>query len=582
MRLLDVSGRGATKELKDFVDPEIPAYAILSHTWEQEEVTFQDLGDPESLRDRGYAKINQTCAIAAQDGFRFAWVDTCCIDKTSSAELSEAINSMFYWYERAEICYVYLSDLPPGADLESALGACRWFTRGWTLQELIGPRNMVFYDSEWNARGTKMDLSDLLSTITGIPASLLRHTKSLSEFNIARKMSWASQRRTTRIEDMAYCLLGIFDVNMSPRYGERTKAFTRLQQTILQQPTAELSIFAWTDDEGACPNICSVLAPSPRQFRSCSFIEGGLEDSTYRGFANATRGIQVKAAILEFISNDPKKKAVLSIQAIRDDAILGVSLRKISGSVYARLSPSTLVTLSGPGESYYRTSIQTIFLASLIPPRFPFHGAGNPVLGNRSCALRLDIRNRTGIPQLELSPYRPVAVYPLGQWDNHDQVLFGTDTISLGWGVFVLKLQVKSPLGEQPVAFHRDVFVSCFSWVEETPRPPRLAVLQSVGMSNWASLHATMKNIGFESSSEAEALASMIFGDNLSEGLVSLDVPVRDGYHGGGSVEIPITLNAELQTEHRPDLLSHAGSMIKVLRVTVEWQGSESGRELLG
>jgi hypothetical protein len=172
----------------------------------------------------------------------------CCIDKTSSAELSEAINSMFRWYEKAETCYAYLSDVPDGAGLVPAqvrarFAASRWFTRGWTLQELIAPRYVLFFSRHWKYFGTKESLCDQISAITGIDTDTLLGA-GLEHVSVARKMSWASCRNTTRIEDSAYCLLGLFDVNMPLLYGEGQKAFQRLQEEILRS-SHDYSLFAW-------------------------------------------------------------------------------------------------------------------------------------------------------------------------------------------------------------------------------------------------------------------------------------------------------------------------------------------------
>ena len=156
MRLLETSPSSIPK-LREFIGSHISPYAILSHTWEDDEVTLQQLTaagtiDPSPLQSKaGFHKIQQTCALAhAQGKLEYAWVDTCCIDKTSSAELTEAINSMFAWYRDAEVCYVFLSDLQPGAagDLQYTLPKCRWFTRGWTLQEMIAPKEVLFFDRE--------------------------------------------------------------------------------------------------------------------------------------------------------------------------------------------------------------------------------------------------------------------------------------------------------------------------------------------------------------------------------------------------------------------------------------------------
>lgn len=151
MRLVNTQ----TGALEEFQGVNVPPYAILSHTWEDEEATFQDMCRGTYHGKRGYAKVERTCRKAAQSGLGYAWIDTCCIDKTSSAELSEAINFMYRWYQRASICYAFLSDFPASGTPESELGRSRWLTRGWTLQELIAPKEVIFLDRDWNERGPK-------------------------------------------------------------------------------------------------------------------------------------------------------------------------------------------------------------------------------------------------------------------------------------------------------------------------------------------------------------------------------------------------------------------------------------------
>ena len=154
-------------ELHEFFDEKTPPYAILSHTWGDGEVSLQDLEGGRTTNKAGYAKIKSCCELAASEGWEFVWIDTCCIDKSSSAELSEAINSMFRWYQRAEVCYAYLSDvdLQGTAHLDSSIiHGSRWFTRGWTLQELLAPAVVVFYDKHWTEIGTKSIMQQELST----------------------------------------------------------------------------------------------------------------------------------------------------------------------------------------------------------------------------------------------------------------------------------------------------------------------------------------------------------------------------------------------------------------------------------
>jgi hypothetical protein len=238
MRFLNVDNY----ELYTFYGEQRPQYAILSHTWGEGEITFTDIQNPNSLSTKnkaGYDKIVKTCGQAKSDNFQYAWVDTCCINKSSSAELSEAINSMYQWYKESAVCYAYLADVVDAARFTES----RWFTRGWTLQELIAPMRVIFFDAKWHDIGTKDGLSYRISERTGIPRDILQ-MKSNFRISVAQKMSWASQRETTRVEDMAYCLLGIFDVNMPLLYGEGSRAFKRLQGEILRQSNDQ-SLLAW-------------------------------------------------------------------------------------------------------------------------------------------------------------------------------------------------------------------------------------------------------------------------------------------------------------------------------------------------
>ncbi|KAH7350587.1 heterokaryon incompatibility protein-domain-containing protein [Rhexocercosporidium sp. MPI-PUGE-AT-0058] len=244
--------------LHTFFDKDVPKYAILSHRWDEEEVIFQDLQSGRGPDMPGFAKIQGCCAQARSDGWEYAWIDSCCIDKSSSAELSEAINSMFKWYEKAMVCYVYLSDVDGKKAIPEQLEVSAWFTRGWTLQELLAPETVVFFDRYWRDIGTKSTLEDLISQITRI-----RDIFAWQECCVAEKMSWASRRGTTRVEDEAYCLMGIFDVNMPLLYGEGKKAFQRLQLEILNSSDDD-SLFCWEDHDG----FGSMLAVSPAAFES--------------------------------------------------------------------------------------------------------------------------------------------------------------------------------------------------------------------------------------------------------------------------------------------------------------------------
>jgi hypothetical protein len=229
--------------LTEYAGDDVPNYAILSHTWgpDGEEVTDKDILENTAMNKTGYEKLRFCARQAMKDGLRYFWMDTCCIDKSSSSELSEAINSMFRWYRNAARCYVYLSDVSTsGSERDSGmlpLRNSRWFTRNWTLQELIAPPSVQFFSGEGELLGDKKSLEQQLHEITRIAIPALQG-KPLSEFSVSERMSWAEKRTSKRKEDKAYSLLGIFDVHMPLIYGEGEKhAFKRLQEEISKYST---------------------------------------------------------------------------------------------------------------------------------------------------------------------------------------------------------------------------------------------------------------------------------------------------------------------------------------------------------
>jgi hypothetical protein len=243
MRLLEYDSDSRLGLTKNFSD-HIPKYAILSHTWgaDTEEVNFRDLIDGTGKSKDGYRKIRFCGEQASRDGLQYFWVDTCCIDKSNSVELAEAINSMFRWYRDAAKCYVYLSDVSTAKRRrstslsklawESAFRASRWFTRGWTLQELLAPSSVEFFSEEGKRLGNKKTLEQQIHEITGIAVSAI-HGAPLSQFGVEERLLWAASRQTTREEDKAYSLLGIFDIYMPLIYGEgRDNALSRLKEEI--------------------------------------------------------------------------------------------------------------------------------------------------------------------------------------------------------------------------------------------------------------------------------------------------------------------------------------------------------------
>jgi hypothetical protein len=303
MRLLNVR----TFTLHTFYGDNIPPYAILSHTWlrDDEEVTFASITSAPptnafqaSWRNvPGAKKIVYLCDQAADDGLDYAWADTCCIDKTNSVELSEAINSMFKWYQRSRTCYAYLADVDKvdGGQIEHS----RWWDRAWTLQELVAPVLVHFYDKHWQSLGTKEDLLDLVSLRCGVDHETLKQPDTMYVKSVAQRMSWAAHREATRLEDRAYSLLGIFDVNLSMQYGEGSLAFKRLQEMILQKSNDQ-TLFAWgfsprtieetmgllrvsqnsvvgndyQDTDGSLPfHADGIFAESPTRFAGCGKLK---------------------------------------------------------------------------------------------------------------------------------------------------------------------------------------------------------------------------------------------------------------------------------------------------------------------
>ncbi|KAH8900806.1 HET-domain-containing protein [Thozetella sp. PMI_491] len=369
MRLLDTR----TIQLTEFPPNQIPPYAVLSHTWDDEEVSLQDVLDEGASEKRGYVKVAHSCAQALRDGYNYIWIDTCCIDKSSSAELSEAINSMFVWYNRARICYAYLadvlvpeSDVPragteEGADLVRGL----WFTRGWTLQELLAPERVRFYSAEWHFLGDRKSLAERISHITGIHVAFLEGLP-LRAASIAEKMSWAADRKTTREEDIAYSLLGIFDVHMPLLYGEGgLNAFFRLQEELLRKYDDQ-SLYAWhSKDVDPVPATLEwdtlrrsqggggwaraaittgVLARSPNDFRECGdIVVCEFEGAAGHHSTMTNAGILIELPVCKFYGADTNASYALLKCRRRHDFVnaLAIPIERDGDTWHRTLWPVT-------------------------------------------------------------------------------------------------------------------------------------------------------------------------------------------------------------------------------------------------
>lgn len=420
-----------------------PPYAILSHTWGNDEVTLQDFTSPDRESVRllaGFSKIELICRQALKDELPYSWVDTCCIDKTSSAELSEAINSMYEWYKASVVCYVFLPDLAPEDPVvldekhqlenlsiddgdegskkqkkrepSTQFAALRWFRRGWTLQELIAPSSVRFYDAAWTLRGTKTSLAHAISVITGIEEPVLHGHKPLDKIPIARRMSWAAGRTTTRVEDVAYCLLGIFDVNMPMLYGEGSRAFIRLQEEIMHESN-DLTLFAWCASSYSNPqHYRGILALSPQEFANCGSIKMGNDSILDTEFTLTNKGIRIKTR-LELESGNP----MLLLNCKSGDSPVGIYLRQHGASVYARAKPETLA-LEWIERKPMASEPQTIYISKKVSPTLSAfvsgaHRHGIYLRGGFKFTGLTGVRGDNGSgPAMTVS-----WVYPSEQWD---------------------------------------------------------------------------------------------------------------------------------------------------------------------
>ena len=383
MRLINAR----TGELKEFNEDERPPYAILSHTWgtKRDEITLQQAAKYHKRIKKhryrtavssrsGYDKIKGCCRQALIDGINWVWVDTCCIDKTSSTELSEAINSMFHWYRQADVCYVHLSDVFTSdedfSEVGSAFRASRWFTRGWTLQELLAPHQIRFFTKDWDLIGQLTEgsrLVEVVSEITSIPPGFLEG-QNLLLANIAEKMSWAATRSTTREEDTAYCLLGIFDVNMPLLYGEGHKAFRRLQEEIMKQ-TFDHTILAWGilpwhEGYSECQEKDSAFfAESPIDFRDC----GSLVRSRPRiwkhhetPYQMANRGLHIELPLRRISSG--RWLAKLSCSDWKQPCARMDIILRMKGDRFIRTSRMLIAEDDSLDEAVEKYSIQSLIL----------------------------------------------------------------------------------------------------------------------------------------------------------------------------------------------------------------------------
>lgn len=353
-------------------------YCILSHRWTGNEVTYEEMrkltkvDSRDEIRSRaGYQKILRSCEQAKRDDFKLLWVDTCCIDLLNGPETSDAINSMFQWYQKSKRCYAYLHDIsvfPARRDETFARfnGWPEWFSRGWTLQELVAPRDLQFFNKDWVGIGDKQSLAPKLAEITKVPLCILRDGLSSYRPSVAQVISWAADRNTTRAEDRAYSLLGLLGVSMPTLYGEEKGAFLRLQLEIMRTSNDQ-SIFAWKDSTTCDARWSSgVLADDPSCVRDChdvikmeakEFCKGLLllwesdakepamasqEDDGIPAFTVTSGAIRIRLPLLPYYGCPSVFLAALACRRENDPLPLTIGLAGFgSSSSYYRYSGAT-------------------------------------------------------------------------------------------------------------------------------------------------------------------------------------------------------------------------------------------------
>lgn len=324
-RLVDLRESCPTAEREDAIRDIVKdtlKFAVLSHRWlDTGEPTFSDI--LKSFRPYGYEKLVKFCEKANEFGCRLAWSDTCCINKDSSTELEEAIRSMFKWYRDAYVCIAYLADSTSVDDLHEDV----WFTRGWTLQELLAPWRMKFYVRNWKALTSNLndkenlEVMAVLSRATRIPLDDLRHFQPGTR-NVHEKMMWASTRTTTRIEDVAYSLIGIFDVSMMVAYGEGKRAFYRLMEAIILK-CDQWQIFAWA---GPSSSDSPAFPESPRGYRPLNPVDSNdalLPSTVWRGDRNIVmtkRGLQIQVFLVDLSQQEVTVYEKIDTDDVETDA----------------------------------------------------------------------------------------------------------------------------------------------------------------------------------------------------------------------------------------------------------------------
>jgi hypothetical protein len=318
---------------------------------------------------------------------------------------------MFRWYKNSKVCFAFLSDLPEGkqADKDPAFRNCRWWKRGWTLQELIAPPHVIFIDREWNVVGTKVDVAEVIEPITGISQWVLNGLRPILDVPLARRMSWAADRNTTRVEDKAYCLLGLFNVNMPMIYGEGATAFIRLQEAILNKMT-DLSLFG-CKPPAVIRNTAESWLSLPPNFNTAvpsssvttNFVSGDEISCT-------DMGVKIRTPV-EFVSNGT---FIMGLHCYDENPIsgtsrrLGIYLRRALDTYY-RYKPKEIA----PTGIISSTRVpRPIFLASFADE------AAAEVLATEQRCRRIYFEFPGGTDKLRVFDIRAVREI---FWEDHEQ-----------------------------------------------------------------------------------------------------------------------------------------------------------------
>jgi hypothetical protein len=502
---------------------------------------FPTIPDPLVQAKAGYQKVCFASRQSIADGYAYLWIDTCCIDKSSSAELSEAINSMYQWYQQAGVCYAYVEDVQIGLE---GFGESRWFTRGWTLQELLAPSEVIFFGSGWTRLATRTELAPQIIEVTGIDGYTILNPDELRNQSIAQRMSWASRRETTRLEDEAYCLLGIFGVSMPLLYGEGQNAFIRLQEEILKI-SVDQSLFAWSLDPDESLGQRGILAQSPNNFKDSFSVVSIQRTVDAAPYSMTNKGLQIEMPLIEVPSFfigliDCQYQAEFS-------TCLGILLKRTrTPDVFFRAQSTTVARDTG--------------------------GAGGLLVVTHEQALKAETR-RIFIPRDDYEERIERSTYQVKSASLSDRGFKIVATRPVGrrmtqvktrWNMLTQSLHIEHQFGWQTIAFVfynsrlRAAFAVCFDDIAEFSNAPTSIPMQ-ISLSPLVNEPRDPRD--FESWFHA-----LSYGLNYPDGIAYNRYPTiwfKDNGHNGENGSI-WTITAHLEAA------SHFGQKVRTLHVSLQ------------